>query len=293
MLEINKIQRIDLGIKGENKARTIQIDMNAWYTGHPNASFSILHKRNGDETKSVTGATFDRETGILSWTPTSNDTYYAGSGVAEIRMTESDIRKKSIDVVTDVHPSMMNGSGETIPSDWDGYLNAVEAEKAAAVAARVGAEAAQDAAEDAQDAAEEAQAKAENALNFAPRISAETGHWMIWEASTERWVDTNRPATGPTGPQGEQGPEGAQGQQGPQGVQGPQGIQGIQGIQGPAGPTGPQGMPGAPGANAVIMDIGPYKYSFQVVDGHLICYYEGDEAPNFYINEQGHLIYEF
>ena len=215
MLEINKIQRIYLGVMGENAARTVEIDVNAWYATHQNASFSVWHKRSGDQTKQATGATFDRETGIISWTPSSSDTYYSGVGTAEIRMTENTVIKKTKDLETMVSPSLMNGSGSTIASTWQAYIDQVEEYKNAAEEAQEATEeAAQqihqveeyvEAAEAAAAAAEDSADAAEDAITKYPRISQTTGNWEVWNADTELWVDTEVPATGPRGPQGTTG----------------------------------------------------------------------------------------
>ena len=64
MLQIGTLSRLDLGIKDENNARDLYIDMNTWYTDYPNATFSVWHKRNGDQTKyAASGVSFDRERG--------------------------------------------------------------------------------------------------------------------------------------------------------------------------------------------------------------------------------------
>ena len=119
--------------------------------------------------------------------------------------------------------------------------------------------------------------------------------------------------TGPAGPQGIQGPQGVQGERGVQGEKGDTGAagaQGIQGIQGPAGPQGPQGDIGPQGPQGIqgpkgdkgdAGEQGPSgvqvnvegHYCFEVsADGHLILHYEDNAAaPDFYINDEGHLIY--
>ncbi len=85
------------------------------------------------------------------------------------------------------------------------------------------------------------------------------------------------------GDQGEQGAQGPQGVQGIQGIQGVQGVQGEQGIQGPRGPEGPRGIDGVAVQTAGMV-------SFNVTeDGILQCSYTGDEQPNYYINDEGHL----
>lgn len=114
-----------------------------------------------------------------------------------------------------------------------------------------------------------------------------------------------------TGSQGVQGPQGIQGPQGNIGPQGPQGIQGQQGQQGPIGltgpqgeigPQGPQGLQGPKGEKGAKGEQGPSgvqvnvdgHYCFEVnADGHLLLHYDDNAtAPNFSIDDNGHLIYE-
>ena len=109
MLQINTLARLDLGVKQENMARDIFIDMSAWMTDYPNGTVSIWHKRNGDQTKYATSATFDSDTNILTWTPTAYDTFYQGKGVAEVRLTEGGIIKKTKDIITETEKSLING----------------------------------------------------------------------------------------------------------------------------------------------------------------------------------------
>lgn len=51
-------------------------------------------------------------------------------------------------------------------------------------------------------------------------------------------------------------------------------------------------LKGDTGADGVVVPVEKH-YCFQVTDGHLWLYYaDGEEAPNFTINDDGHLIYE-
>lgn len=85
------------------------------------------------------------------------------------------------------------------------------------------------------------------------------------------------------GDQGEQGEKGEKGETGQQGIQGQRGEQGIQGPPGIQGPEGPRGM------NAVAVETaGMVNFSVSS-GGHLLCTYTGSEAPDYYINENGHL----
>lgn len=196
MLKINELVRLHLGIKEENQAQTITIDMSAWAKTYPNGTAVILHKRHGDQTKGLTGATYDRETQLLTWTPTSYDTFYEGYGIAEIRMMEGDVIKKSKDlIVTAVCPSTIDGSGSVTPAGYQEFLNTV-------IAAKEAAEDAQAEAEVAQEAAEDAAAAAEAATIHQPYIDDETGNWMVWSNDDEEYVDTGIHAQGPKGDPG-------------------------------------------------------------------------------------------
>ena len=244
MLQINTVTKVDLGVKDENKARDIFIDMNAWYAEYPNGTVSIWHKRNGDQAKyAAAGVTFDRETGILKWTPDAYDTYYIGRGVAEVRLTENDVIKKTKDILTDVEKSLVLPNGEYLAPGWQNYLNQIESDKNIVMQAvgQIGdnvekseawatgqkngqdvdptdptyhnnskyyseqAADSADAAEDAQAAAEEAQEGAEQAAAQYPYVSDVTGNWMVYDAVADAFVDTGVHAQGP---QGEQGPAG-------------------------------------------------------------------------------------
>lgn len=98
--------------------------------------------------------------------------------------------------------------------------------------------------------------------------------------------------TGPQGPQGIQGlqgPKGDTGSTGPAGPQGPQGVQGPQGIQGPKGDTGTAVGVETQGVFYFWVDNDSESQTF----GHLFLTYAGEEAPDFSINEQGHLIWTY
>ncbi len=139
MLKINELNSLYLGVQGENLARTLQIDVSDWLAGHPNASMSLWHKINGADSPTATGATLDLETGILSWSPTSTDTAHEGIGEAEIRLTESNVIKKTRKIQTLTSPSVTLNGSET-GSGWQEYINTIEALKNAAVQAKNRAE---------------------------------------------------------------------------------------------------------------------------------------------------------
>ena len=207
MLNINDVTRLYLGVQGENEAQTITIDVRPWLVAHPQGSGTIWHKRNGDSVPSATGAVFDPEEGTVSWTPSNVDTYVAGEGEAEIRLTEGTVIKKTRAVVTGVSPSVTL-AGQTLGSDWQSYIDAVDGLRAEAV-----------------EAAEDAMA----VTNHPPYINTASKNWMIWDTDENDYVDSGITA------QGVQGPQGIQGIQGPAGPAGPTGPQGNTGDTGPRG----------------------------------------------------------
>lgn len=139
MLNVNEVSRLYLGIQGENGARPIEIDVKPWLVAHPQGSVSIWHKRNGDLVPSPTGAVFDDDEGTVTWTPSSTDTYVSGEGVAEIRLTEGNVIKKTRAVITGVSPSP-TGAGVPLGSDWASYIAEVDRIKGLAVVAKQEAE---------------------------------------------------------------------------------------------------------------------------------------------------------
>lgn len=54
-----------------------------------------------------------------------------------------------------------------------------------------------------------------------------------------------------------------------------------------------QGPPGEAGRNAVVQNLAAVEIAFQIIDGHLYLFYGDNLPPQFYINSEGHLIYEF
>lgn len=162
MLKINELNRLYLGIQGENETRTLTVDVSAWIALYPNGSVTVWHKRNGESEPTATGAEYHSDDCTVTWSPTSTDTYVYGEGEAEFRLIENDVIKKTRKVITGVSEAVTL-AGTTLGSDWASYINAVDSLRAGAVVAQEAAEDAQEAAEEAQEAAEDAQEAAEGA----------------------------------------------------------------------------------------------------------------------------------
>ena len=125
-LKIETMQRMDLGIQGEHNATVIRIDCNGWKQQFPNGMISLFHQRKGDEEPSVTGASYDTQTGILTWSVTDQDTFYDGEGMAEIWLTEGTVVKKKKKALTIVRPTVVNDVGDELGSNWQAYVNEFE-----------------------------------------------------------------------------------------------------------------------------------------------------------------------
>ena len=242
------MQEINLGRKGENKARRVTFDIaGKWReTYGTGGSFSLIVQRDGDA--SPYPVTLSEEDGLLVWLVESADTAKSGEGKAELRYTLGDLIAKSQTYKTRVRAAM-DGSTADPPEAYQSWVDEVLT----------------------------AAAGVESAVSKMPYVDSETGNWFKWDAASGAFADTGVPATGPQGKQGpkgdtgEQGPKGetgatgpkgdtgATGAQGPkgekgdtgatgaQGPQGEQGIQGVQGIQGPQGDTGETGSTGPQG----------------------------------------------
>ena len=234
MLRINDVTQIWLGIQGENQARNIEIDVSDWVEDFPDAGFSVWMTAPGGTVPQATGASYVTAEQKIVWSPSSTDTYVAGEGEAEIRLSEGNVIKKTKKIRVGISGSV-TGGGSALGPDWQAYINEADRIRGLAVAAQLAAEQAQDA--------------AENVAEHPPYINLGTYRWMVWNRTAGAYEDSGISAQGVPGPAGSQGPQGIQGERGPQG---PQGIQGIQGPVGQAGQQGPQGPAGERGEDFEI-----------------------------------------
>lgn len=106
MFKIGELNRIYLGVQGENGARTIEIDVSEWLNTYPNGTVTIWSRRNGDNMNyTPTGIVFDSVHKVIKWTPTAVDTFYAGHGMCGVELNEGTVVKKSKDLDTFVTAS--------------------------------------------------------------------------------------------------------------------------------------------------------------------------------------------
>lgn len=170
MFEIGKLPSLDLGYQGENKVRTIDIDMTAWLEEYPGSKVALMVKRPDEDVYYPAGK---MEGNVLLWVIDRADRQYAGRGEAQVILKgEDDIELRTRVVKTKISPSLSGTEVEAPPpyATWVG---------------------------DVLDAA----AQAEAAVEKMPSIG-ENGNWYAWDAAAGAYVDTGKPSKGKDGEDG-------------------------------------------------------------------------------------------
>lgn len=153
MIEVDKIQYLQIGVQGENNVENLDIDMAAWIEKYPGAVFHILFKPYNAIAPSPMNTVY--EDGVLTWTVDAGATAVVGVGYTEIRAqdAETGLLKKSKIIPTAVENSV-SGIETDPPESYQAWVTSVLNAGTAAVNAEAAAEEAQEKAEEAQDAAE-------------------------------------------------------------------------------------------------------------------------------------------
>ena len=173
MFEIGKLPSLDLGYQGENKVRTIDIDMTAWLDEYPGSKVALMVKRPDEDVYYPAGK---MEGSVLLWVIDRADRQYAGRGEAQVILKGADdIELRTRVVKTKISPSLSGTEVEAPPpyATWVGNV---------------------------LDAA----AQAEAAVKKMPSIG-ENGNWYAWDATAGAYVDTGKPSKGKDGLDGEDG----------------------------------------------------------------------------------------
>ena len=170
MFEIGKLPSLDLGYQGENKVRTIDIDMTAWLEEYPGSKVALMVKRPDEDVYYPAGK---MEGSVLLWVIDRADRQYAGRGEAQVILKGADdIELRTRVVKTKISPSLRGTEVEAPPpyATWVG---------------------------DVLDAA----AQAEAAVEKMPSIG-DNGNWYAWDAAAGAYVDTGKPSKGKDGEDG-------------------------------------------------------------------------------------------
>lgn len=116
------IMNVDLGVQGENLARTIEFDVTTFLGKWPDAKISLLVKRKRDTQPYV--AVTNLKDNILYWPVTATETEFAGEGKLEIRVISGVVIAKSATGKFTVQASM-TGSEAEMPEASQGWVNQV------------------------------------------------------------------------------------------------------------------------------------------------------------------------
>lgn len=124
-LKIGNLTKLYLGYVGENKTRTIEIDMTTWLEKWPDAVIAVTVQRPSEDDLYI--AATEVQNSILSWAIVQSDLAKAGTGIAQIRALdrESGACYLSRTVGTVVDASMHGTTDENAPEKASGWVNQV------------------------------------------------------------------------------------------------------------------------------------------------------------------------
>ncbi len=267
---INKANKtIELGMQGENNARSTPYDISDWIEKFgADGSVSLVCVRPGETEPYL--AEVQKVENSVDWVVQKVDVEISGSGIAQYVYTVGDVVVKSPIFTTKIDKSIASASGPITPPQQS-IIEQMVSLKTAAEKAATNAEKSAIRAEEAAERAENAGGggggepvpgpAGKNGTTFIPLVSPEGD--LSWTndgglANPEPVnIKGEMGATGPIGPKGDKGEPGPAGNQGPKGDAGPQGAKGDPGLQGPKGDKGDTGAPGPAGQDGKDGAVGP------------------------------------
>ena len=220
--------RIPLGKQGENLATQVQIPVvKEWKALYGEGTFQLVNKRPDEDFAYACVIHWDDEK--VMWDITNTELTNVGRGVCELQYYVGDVLAKSHSWVTVIVETVYE-DGATPPEPWQSWVQEVLAAGAdaqgAAVSAGASAESAEHSAEVASekagkaeqyiaraetaalqaegyaDDAQSAKTDAETASTHYPKISDANLHWLVWDAISAAYVDTEIIAEGKDGADG-------------------------------------------------------------------------------------------
>jgi large subunit ribosomal protein L7/L12 len=139
MIEVDKIQYLQIGVQGENNVENLDIDMAAWIEKYPGAVFHILFKPYNAIAPSPMNTVY--EDGVLTWIVDAGATAAVGVEYTEIRAHDAatGLLKKSRIIPTVVENSV-SGIETDPPESYQAWVTSVLNAGTAAVNAEAAAE---------------------------------------------------------------------------------------------------------------------------------------------------------
>ncbi len=260
---INKANKtIELGMQGENNARSTPYDISDWIEKFgADGSVSLVCVRPGETEPYL--AEVQKVENSVDWVVQKVDVEISGSGIAQYVYTVGDAIVKSPIFTTKIDKSIASASGPITPPQQS-IIEQMVSLKTAAEKAAIRAEEAAERAENAGGGGggEPVPGPAgKNGSTFIPSVSPEGDLSWTNDGGLENPPTVNikgkMGATGPIGPKGDKGEPGPAGNQGSKGDAGPQGAKGDAGPQGPKGDKGDTGAPGPAGQDGKDGAVGP------------------------------------
>ena len=182
MLEVTSLcGQIYLGKQGENLARIVYFEEpEQWKTTFGDGRCELIHQRSGDVAPYP--VVLDIEDNKVCWKITNADTAIIGEGKCELHYIVDDIVVKSKIWVTSVLPSLGENLVEP-PEPQKAWVDRVLG----------------------------AAQSVEDATIHQPVIG-ENDNWFVWDAKTQRYIDTGVCAKGVKGDKGDPGAKGEPGE---------------------------------------------------------------------------------
>lgn len=156
--------RIFIGYQGENEATQVAIDVTGWQELYGSGSFTLVHRRSGDDGGYPIVPTLQGET--LLWNVTNSDTANKGHGALQVLYIVDEVIAKSITFVTITGASVDDSADP--PDPFESYVETVIEAK-----------------EDAENAAERAEAAAASIVTYTFTDAASDGNIVISEIAPE------------------------------------------------------------------------------------------------------------
>ena len=129
MYDVKDLKQVFIGRRGETNARVVEIDVTAMLDEAPDAAYSILMQRSGDDVPVLCETALDGS--VLGWMITGACTAYAGLHPFEVRAVENGRIVKSRRGWAMVAPALADYAGEEAPSEVQTWIDALQTALAA------------------------------------------------------------------------------------------------------------------------------------------------------------------
>lgn len=124
MYKVEDLKQVFIGRRGEKSARVVEIDVTTMLDEAPDATYSIILHRNGDDVPVLCSTTLDGN--VLAWGITSTCTALAGIHPFEVRAVQDGQILKSRKAYALVDYSVADYAGEDVPTPLETWVDALQ-----------------------------------------------------------------------------------------------------------------------------------------------------------------------